>query len=258
MLVNPLAAPAEVAFQLSDAGVGATFTTRALAAKLPADAPRVYLDDAPRAAVVEIGGDTRTIDLGSHIGLEIEGDPDATGSDDEAVVVYTSAMAGVPLGAVLTHRNILANLRSSVKATAASSDDHALGVLPLAHLFGLVVSGLTPVISGSKLTCMERFHPVRAVSALEELGISVLVGVPAVFAALTSVLARRGGRLRSDRLRICTCGGAPLEPLLQEQWFELTGVEMRQGYGLDPGWAGLPVQQRAASESPRHDGLSIP
>ncbi|MEP7346207.1 MAG: AMP-binding protein, partial [Gemmatimonadaceae bacterium] len=219
VLINPLAAPAEVAFQLTDAEVGATFTSRALAAKLPPDAPRVYLDDSPRTAVAEVAGDIRTIDLGSHVGLAIEGDPDVPGSDDEAVVVYTSAMAGLPLGAVLTHRNLLANLRSSLKATDASPADHALAVIPFAHLFGLVVSGLTPLLSGAKLTCMERFHPVRAINAIEELGISVIVGVPAIFASLTIVLERRGEGLRNNRLRVCICGGAPLEPTLQERWF---------------------------------------
>ncbi|MDB4898923.1 MAG: hypothetical protein JWN53_731, partial [Gemmatimonadetes bacterium] len=66
VLINPLAAPAEVAFQCLDADVGAVFTSSALADRLPDTVVRVLLDDAPRAARVLAGGATSTVDLGSH------------------------------------------------------------------------------------------------------------------------------------------------------------------------------------------------
>jgi long-chain acyl-CoA synthetase len=55
--------------------------------------------------------------------------------------------------------------------------------------------------------------------------------VPAVFRALLQALAR-GERGRHAALRVCVCGGAPLSPELQGRWFDTTGVELRQGYGL--------------------------
>ena len=88
-----------------------------------------------------VDGVSREVDLGSHVGLTIEGDADARGSTDEAAIVYTSAMAGVPLGAILSHRNLLANARSTTAATGLSSDDRVLALLPLlpsvrAHGYG--------------------------------------------------------------------------------------------------------------------------
>ena len=232
VLVNPLAAPREIAHQLHDAGVGAVFSSRALAAKLPARTTLALLDDAPRSATVIADGDTREVDLGSHVGLELAGDPDTPGRDEEAAIVYTSAMRGTPLGAVLTHANLLSNARATVTAGANSTDDHVLAVLPFSHLFGLVVSGAAPLLAGARVTTMERFNPAKAIELMEREGITEIVGVPAIFHGLAGVLATRGSSVRQSALRLCICGGAPLDAELQDRWFELTGVELRQGYGL--------------------------
>lgn len=233
VLVNPLAAAAEVAHQLRDADVGAVFTVKMLAAKIPEHLPRVLLDEAPsRAMFTAPGGDDQLIDLGSHFGLSLEGDADAPGRDEECVIVYTSAMRGIPMGAVLTHRNLMANARQTVVAAANGASDHLLAVLPFSHLFGLTVSLMAPLFAGATITTMPRFNPVNAVDSLEHGGITEIVGVPAVFAGILAVLARRGGKLNSSTLRLCICGGAPLSIDLQQQWERATGVALRQGYGL--------------------------
>ena len=234
VLVNPLAAPPEIADQLADADVGAVFTHAALAGRLPAGTPHVLLDGAPATArVVAADGTARDVDLSSHAGdgLDLEGSRDAEGRDEEAVVVYTSAMRGRALGAVLTHRNLLANTRATIEACGVTATDHALAVLPFSHLFGLVVSGLTPLLAGARVTTMARFNPITAVDLIGRAGVTMLVGVPAVFAALLQAAERRGG-FGENALRACICGGAPLSVELQERWHAATGAELRQGYGL--------------------------
>ena len=77
-----------------------------------------------------------------------------------------------------------------------------------------------------------RFNPARTIELLESEAISDLVAVPAVFAAIVAVLERRQSPLRAERLALCICGGAPLDVALQARWHDLTGVELRQGYGL--------------------------
>ena len=231
VLVNPLAAPREIAFQCADANVGAAFTTRAFADRLPSGLPFVLLDDAPRTARVVAPERTHDVDLGSHHGLSIEGERDVRGRDEEAAIVYTSAMAGVPVGAVLTHANLLANARATVRASQNHERDEVLALLPLAHLFGLTVSCAAPLLAGARVHTMERFNAVRAAELLGE-GITELVGVPAVFHALLAAIERRGVGLRGTALRLCICGGAALPIELQDRWAETTGVELRQGYGL--------------------------
>jgi len=231
VLVNPLASPIEVAYQCQDAGVGAVLTVAALASRVPPGMPVVLLDDAPRAARVITADRTQEVDLGSHHGLRIEGQRDVRGRDEEAVVVYTSAMQGRPLGAVLTHANLLANARATIEAMGCTSDDDVLAFLPYSHLFGLTVSGVAPLLAGGRVRAMARFHPGRATKLLED-GVTVVVGVPAVFRAMLADLVGRGVDLRGSALRLCICGGAELPVELQDRWAEVTGVELRQGYGL--------------------------
>jgi long-chain acyl-CoA synthetase len=231
VLINPLAAPAEVAHQCADADVGAVFTVAALAPRVPAGLPIVLLDEAPRRARVHLDDRTLDVDLGSHVGLALEGDTEEPGSDEEAVVVYTSAMAGTPLGAILTHRNLLANARGTIDAARLTAADHCLAVLPFSHLFGLTVTLAAPLLAGARTTTMPRFHPLKALDLLERAGVTMLVGVPAVFVALLAAIERRGG-VRPDALRVAICGGAPLDPGIQTRWEAATGVPLRQGYGL--------------------------
>ena len=121
-------------------------------------------------------------------------------------------------------------------------DVTALAVLPFAHLFGLVVSGVAPMLGGGRVITMERFNPARVVELLEEGGISDLVAVPSVFATIVALAERRGTTLGASGLRLCICGGAPLAVELQDRWFELTGLELRQGYGS-------PKRDRCASST---------
>ena len=234
VLLNPLAAPPEIADQLADSDVGAVFTITALAARLPAGTVHVLLDAAPAAArVVAADGTPRDVDLATHAGdaLALEGSRDAEGRDEEAAVVYTSAMRGRALGAIVTHRNLLSNARATIEAGGFTAADHALAVLPFSHLFGLVVAGFTPLLAGGRVTTMARFNPITAVDLIARDGVTALVGVPAVFTALLHAAERRGG-LGDHALRSCICGGAPLAVELQERWHAVTGTELRQGYGL--------------------------
>ncbi|NUQ21946.1 MAG: AMP-binding protein, partial [Gemmatimonadaceae bacterium] len=231
VLINPLAAPREVAYQIDDAGVGAVFTIAPLAGKVPDTVARILLDESPRAATVHVGGNSRVVDLGSHFPLTLEGDPDVAGREEEAAVVYTSAMHGRPLGAILTHRNLLANAHATTVAAALTNDDRLLAALPFSHLFGLVVAGIGPLLAGARVTTMPRFQPLRALDALEN-GTTMFVGVPAMYVAMLAALERRGAPFRPSALRLCICGGAPLPAVVQDRWFDATGVELRQGYGL--------------------------
>ena len=88
------------------------------------------------------------------------------------------------------------------------------------------------LIAGGRVTTMARFNPATAADLIAREGVTIMVGVPTVYAALLAAAARRGQSLGRNALRVCLCGGAPLDPSLQDRWFEATGAELRQGYGL--------------------------
>lgn len=232
VLINPLASRTEIVRQLQDARVTAVFTNAALSVQLPSEFPRVLMDDAPKSALVQVPGREQRVDLGSHFGLSLSGSTDSPGREEEAVIVYTSAMAGTPLGAILTHANLISNARVSADALGDEPQDHCLAALPLAHLFGLVVCTCAPLLNGGRVTTMERFHPGRALDFIERERVTRLMGVPSMYAALLNAMERRGTRFQSHALRMCLGGGAPVPESLQDRWFDATGVELRQGYGL--------------------------
>lgn len=232
VLINPLAAPTEIAEQIADADVGAVFTVRALAGRLPEGFPHVLLDEAPRSAEVLIGDAPRTVDLGSHHGLTVEVESDAGGRDEECAVVFTSGMEGRALGARLSHRALIANARQTIEAAAFTRQTHVLALLPFSHLFGLTGTLTGPLIAGGQITTVARFNPIVVLERLAAGDITFVSGVPAIFAGLLSVIDRKGGTVPLPDSLLCICGGAPLAESLQDRWFAATGQELRQGYGL--------------------------
>jgi len=114
---------------------------------------------------------------------------------------------------------------------AQTADDDVLALLPFSHLFALTVTCDAPLLRGARVRTMDRFHPVRAAELLAD-GVTEVVGVPAVFNAMLGAIERRGVDLHGSALRVCICGGAVLPRELQDRWADVTGVELRQGYGL--------------------------
>ena len=127
LLLDPTSSPSGLAWQLSVANVGAVFTTTDLAPRLPVGVHVVLLDHAPRSAQLLIEGNHREIDLGSHVGLELEGSRDAEGLDEDCVVVYG---AGSTSPITLSHRQLIAHARGAtddaITAMPASSALHFL------------------------------------------------------------------------------------------------------------------------------------
>ncbi len=232
VFLDPRASTTEFLVQLDDANVGAVLTNRTLASRLPAGTrPVVLLDDAPRSATVIADGSETVIDLGSHFGLDVEGETEP-GRDEECAIVYTPAPAGPALGAVLTHRNLLASARGTIDALSLHGDDHVLAVMPDTRLFGFTTTLAAPLMAGARVTTMDPFRATKALALVESGGVTVLVGMPAMYAELVALLGHRRTPLAGAKPRVCVCIGAPLPVGLQDRWFESTGEELRQGYGL--------------------------
>jgi len=152
--------------------------------------------------------------------------------DDLALLVFTSGTAGAPKAAMLTHGNLLANLRQShaVEALQMVEKDVVLALMPAFHIFALnAILGLA-LHEGSALVLLERFDPVSALADIQEHNVTVVPAAPPVFVAWTALPGASADAFSSVRLVLS--GGAPLSPDVADAFREKFGLTVWDGYGL--------------------------
>jgi long-chain acyl-CoA synthetase len=149
-----------------------------------------------------------------------------------ACLIYTSGTTGDPKGVMLTHRNLLFIARVSSTLRALSGDDRIYGVLPISHVYGLASVSLGGLSAGACLQIEPRFSARAMRDALERHGVTVLQGVPSMYAKLVDFARRDPRPLRASRLRCCFAGGAPLDPALKATVERLLGRVLHNGLGL--------------------------
>ncbi len=162
-----------------------------------------------------------------------EARPAARGGEDIAVLCYTSGTAGAPRGVMLSHRALLSNVRQCAQLEPApvTSGDRVLLVVPLFHLYGLGPGLLQVAAAGATAVLLEAFGAERALAVCAEHGVTTLVGVPAMYQALTSVSRERLTEGLAS-VRLLTSGAAPLTPAVLSAVTEATGLPVYEGYGL--------------------------
>ncbi len=171
-----------------------------------------------------------------------------------AALIYTSGTTGLPKGVVLTHRNLLFIAAVSAQIRSLTPEDRLYGVLPMSHAVGLSVVLLGALLSGSALYLSSRFDPVQALKSLERDRITVLLGVPSMFALLVEYANTKGLRvLKFPDLRIISSSGAPLQPAVKSAVEGLLGMPLHNGYGVTEC---SPTVAQARVDEPRSD-LSV-
>lgn len=151
-----------------------------------------------------------------------------TGGADPAAIIFTSAMDGTPLGAMLTHGGICSSSREGYRELIEEGDMF-LSVLPLFHSFGLTSSLFIPLSGGVPFHLVSRYSPRRIVEILKQGRITFFCGVPVMFALLARVLPEGA---RFPRMKAWISGGESISTELQRDMERLYGIEIRQGYGL--------------------------
>lgn len=154
------------------------------------------------------------------------------GPDDVAVLLFTSGTAGAPRPAMLTHGNLLANIDQILAnpERPSDADEVVLGVLPLFHVYGLNATLGLALHVGGTVVLVERFDPYSTLAALSEHGVTVVSGVPTMWAAWADLRDAPPDAMATVRLAVS--GAAPLEPGLRERLRERFGVDLTEGYGL--------------------------
>ena len=146
-----------------------------------------------------------------------------------AVVLSTSGTTGTRGFALRTHAQLACLAEIYGKAVAATAEDHILTTVPLANGHGLCSGLLASFYAGATLELEERFAPRSVLNRLQEPGVTILIGVPFVFAILSDT--RLAAPLRATSLRACISGGADLPLDVWRRTRTRFGVPVRQSYG---------------------------
>lgn len=149
-----------------------------------------------------------------------------------AVLQYTGGTTGVPKGAMLSHRNLSANIEQMrcVFEKAQKGEEKMLCVLPFFHVFAMTVGQNLSVILGAEMVLQPRFELKALLNAIKRKKITLFPGVPTLFTAINNAPVTRNYDLSS--IRLCLSGGAPLPVEVKEEFEKLTGCILVEGYGL--------------------------
>jgi len=173
----------QLAYIIKDSGMRMLFAGSAgllekvedIRGELPGLEEVIFLDDwGIRFAHGEADGRTAASESRTEAG-----DPDAgVASSDEATICYTSGTTGEPKGVVLTHRNIVSNVRGLIERYEITSDDSTLSYLPLAHMFERTCGHYVFLSSGGTVAYAEGLTTVARDVAITQP--TVLIAVPRV------------------------------------------------------------------------------
>ena len=151
-----------------------------------------------------------------------------------AALPFSSGTTGLPKGVMLSHSNLVTNVYQLLvpgERATFTTDDHLLCFLPLYHIYGLNVLLNPGLIVGLTTVLMPRFDPEKALRILLDEQITLLPMVPPVMNIFCQ--AAEAGRFpRDHRVRGSKSGAAPLAPELPKRFTALTGIPVRQGYGM--------------------------
>jgi long-chain acyl-CoA synthetase len=152
---------------------------------------------------------------------------------DVAFLQYTGGTTGVAKGAMLTHRNMLANLEQTgvwVSGTFAEGAEIVIAPLPMYHIFCLT-STLSFMKWGSLIVLITNPRDLRGfVKELRKWKWSVMTGVNTLFSGLLNT--RGFDRLDFAAVKVVVGGGAAILKPVAERWKEATGHSITEAYGL--------------------------
>jgi long-chain acyl-CoA synthetase len=171
--------------------------------------------------------------LGSGLGLKL--DPVSLTGEDIAFLQYTGGTTGVAKAAVLTHRNMVANLLQSLAwikpALQAGGGRIVITALPLYHIFALTSNCLAflPLGARNVLITNPRDFP-GFVAELKKYKFNFISGVNTLLNALLHTPGFES--VDFSALRATFAGGMALQPVVAARWKEVTGNTVAQGWGL--------------------------
>ena len=160
--------------------------------------------------------------------------PVEVGHEDAAFLQYTGGTTGVAKGAVLTHRNIVANLQQAhawISPVVTEGREIIITALPLYHIFSLTANCLTFIKIGATNVLIPNPRDIPGfIKELAKHRFTVITGVNTLFNALLN--NPEFAKLDFSSLRVALGGGMAVQQAVAEKWKQITGVALVEAYGL--------------------------
>jgi long-chain acyl-CoA synthetase len=153
--------------------------------------------------------------------------------DDLACLQYTGGTTGLPKGAMLTHRNLVASvtqIRQFLLQGHKEASDKAVAILPLFHAYGMNGVMNLGVHLAATLVLLPLFDVNMLVEAIEKERPTFFLGVPALYSAVLNHPA--GDKIDLTSIRVCFSGAAPLPVPVMEAFEARTGARIAEAYGM--------------------------
>lgn len=218
---NPLCTASELSVQLKDSGTHYLLTTPSLIEKAS--------EAAADAGVKDIFVTEESfLSLFQHIGSipDISIDSDC----DIAALPYSSGTTGFPKGVMLTHRNLVSNLLQIEQSKIFHAGETVICVLPLFHIYGLVVILNESLFLGSTIVMMPRYDLELLLKTIETYRVNIAPLVPPIMLSLAkdSIV----GKYDLSSLHTLFSAAAPLALNIIRECRSRIGCVIKQGYGM--------------------------
>ncbi len=166
--------------------------------------------------------------INAFLRYKIKRVPIKKGGNRKAVILFTSGSEGTPKAVVLSHANIVSNIKQMSSIETINVTDTVFNALPMFHSFGLVVGTLFPLFEGSKLFLYPSPLHYRVVAEIVyEIGASIMFGTDTFF--------RGYGRIAHPfdfhNVRFMFGGAEAVKPDTRNMWMERLGIRVLEAYG---------------------------
>ena len=232
---NALASKKEFTHQLQDAGAKILIAAETMADMAMSAAESLGL----RVILAPVGETVATLPADAvrfddliHTGRKRPADAVIDPRDDMAVLLYTGGTTGDPKGAVLTHRNIVANTMQFAEWYALDPGKEVfVCTIPMSHSGGMSGVMNVPLYGGATLIVLRRFLAETVARVIEQYRATRFFGVPTMFVALLGSEKAKSCDMTS--LKACRTNAAPLPVAVKKDFDRLIGREVLiEGYGL--------------------------